>query len=139
MVSGGRQISHNDFAVEKPERGCCRMSPEYFSFLPSFLFFFFFCFSTKNTLIQGKYLKSVHLKLSTRKNNLVVLSFNAHYQNFKYNSKPKSQKIPSKSIPQSQKLYGKSISQSQKFQAKNYPKLAHIPVLPHSEASPSRV
>ena len=51
-------------------------------------------------------------------------------QNFEYNSKPQSQKIPSESIPQSQKFSSKRIPQSQNFQAKNYPKLAHIPVSP---------
>ena len=51
-------------------------------------------------------------------------------QNFEYNSKPQSQKIPSESIPQSQKFSSKRIPQSQNFQAKNYPKLAHISVSP---------
>ena len=80
-----------------------------------------------------KYLKSVHLKLTTccSKNYPVVLSFSTHYQNFR-----QSQKIPSESILQSQKFSIKSISQSQNFQAKNFPKLAHIPVLPHSEVLP---
>ena len=50
-------------------------------------------------------------------------------QNFEYNSKPQSQKIPNESIPQSQKFSSKRIPQSQNFQTKNYPKLAHIPVL----------
>ena len=85
-----------------------------------------------------KYLKSVHLKLTTccSKNYPVVLSFRTHNQNFEYNSKPQSQKIPCESIPQLQNFSSKSISQSQNFQAKNYPKLVHIPVLPHSEVPP---
>ena len=85
-----------------------------------------------------KYLKSVHLKVTTccLENCPVVLSFSTHYHNFEYNSKPQSQKSPSESVPQSQKFSIKSISQSQNFQAKNYPKLAHIPVLPHSEVPP---
>ena len=76
-----------------------------------------------------KYLKSVHLKLTTccLKIYPVVLSFNTHYRIL---SNPQSQKIPSECIPQSQKFSSKRIPQSQNFQAKNYPKLAHIPILP---------
>ena len=63
--------------------------------------------------------------------NLSSCTFIQHpLQNFEYNSKPQSQKIPSERIPQSQKFSSKRIPQSQKFQAKNYPKLADNPVLP---------
>ena len=63
--------------------------------------------------------------------NLSSCTFIQHpLQNFEYNSKPQSQKIPSESIPQSQKFSSKRIPQSQNFQAKNYPKLAHISVSP---------
>ena len=105
--------------------------------------------SDLRTFLHTKFLLSVHLKLTTccSKNYPVVLSFRTHYQNFEYNSKPQSQKIPNESIPQSQKFSSTSIPQSQKFssksifrsqivQAKNYPKLAHIPVLPHCAVSP---
>ena len=95
-------------------------------------------FLSEHVFKHKKYLKSVHLKLTTccSKNYPVVLSFSTHNQNFEYNSKPQSLKIPSESIPQSQKFSSKSISQSQNFQAKNYPKLANIRVLPHSKISP---
>ena len=78
------------------------------------------------------------MKLSTccLKKYPVVLSFNAHYQNFEYNSKAQSQKVPNESIPQSQKFSSKSMPHSPNFQATNYPKLVHIPVLPHSEVPP---
>ena len=85
-----------------------------------------------------KYLKSVHLKLTTCCSKIypVVLSFNTHYRIL---SNPQSQKIPSESIPQSQKFSSKRIPQSQNFQAKNYPKLAHIPVLPKVKYPPRAI
>ena len=58
-----------------------------------------------------KYLKSVHLKMSTccSKTLEVVLSFNAHYQNFEYNS-----------------------TNPRKFQVEVYPNHIHFPVKVHA-------
>ena len=91
-------------------------------------------------LNSKKYLKSVHLKLTTccSKNYPVVFSFSTYYQNFEYNSKPQSQKIPNDSIPQSQKFSSKSISQSQNFQAKTTQNWRTSPSYPIVKYPPPR-